>query len=69
MQGMELLPLRIWWFRLLQRVGLRSRGRPAWGEGAPTILGVCSACGAVVLQGWHQETPEGLLCRRCAGKG
>jgi DNA-directed RNA polymerase subunit RPC12/RpoP len=31
-------------------------------------LGVCSHCGAVVLKGWHRQTPEGLLCQRCAGQ-
>jgi hypothetical protein len=69
MQAMELSPLRAWWRRLLEKLGLSSRGLPVWGEGSPTILGICSHCGAVVLEGWHRETPEGLLCQRCAGKG
>jgi hypothetical protein len=59
-----------WWQRLLQKVGWRRKGIPTWGEGEPTILGICLKCGAIVLQGWHQEVPGGLLCRRCAeGKG
>jgi hypothetical protein len=57
------------WERLLREIGWRPRGLPAWGEGPPTILGVCSNCGAVVLEGWHQETAQGLICQRCANKG
>lgn len=69
MQAMALPFLRVWWRRLLQKLGLGPGGQPVWGQGSPTILGICSHCGAVVLQGWHLETPEGLLCQRCAGKG
>ena len=69
MQAMELPSLRVWWRRLLQKLGLGPKGQPVWGQGSPTILGICSHCGAVVLKGWHRETPEGLLCQRCAGKG
>jgi hypothetical protein len=69
MQVMEFSSPRVWWRRLLQRLGLTSGGQPVWGQGSPTILGICSQCGAVVLQGWHRQTPEGLLCQRCAGKG
>jgi hypothetical protein len=58
-----------WWQRLLRKFGWRTRGLPAWGEGPPTILGVCARCGAVVLEGWHRETDEGLICQRCANKG
>ena len=69
MQVMESPSLRVWWRRLLQKFGLGSEGQPVWGQGSPTILGICEHCGAVVLKGWHRETPEGLLCQRCAGKG
>jgi hypothetical protein len=60
---------RGWWPRLLQKLGWRAKGLPTWGEGPPTILGICWRCGAVVLKGWHRATPDGLLCQRCAGKG
>ena len=53
---------------MLQKLGFHPKGLPVWGEGPPTILGVCANCGAVVLQGWHRETPSGLLCQRCASK-
>jgi hypothetical protein len=69
MQPMEFTLLRGWWQRLLEKFGLGSKGQPAWGQGSPTILGICSHCGAVVLKGWHREAPEGLLCQRCASKG
>jgi len=69
MQGMASVYLRDWWRRFLQKLGFHPKGLPVWGEGPPTILGVCANCGAVVLQGWHRETPSGLLCQRCAGKG
>ena len=69
MQAMEFSSPRVWWRRLWQKLGLGPKGQPVWGQGSPTILGICSHCGAVVLQGWHRETPEGLLCQRCAGKG
>jgi hypothetical protein len=68
MQAMEFAPLRVWWRRFRQRLGLGPKGEPVWGPEAPTILGICAQCGAVVLKGWHRETPEGLLCLRCAGK-
>ena len=58
-----------WWQRLLRKFGWGTKGRLAWGEGPPTILGVCALCGAVVLEGWHRETAEGLICQRCAHKG
>ncbi|MDP3182625.1 MAG: hypothetical protein Q8M54_07380 [Desulfobaccales bacterium] len=57
-----------WWRRLFLRWPWRRRGLPTWGAGPPTILGVCLECGAVVLDGWHRQVPEGLLCQRCAGK-
>jgi hypothetical protein len=69
MQTMEFTLLRGWWQRALQKLGWGSKGLPVWGQGSPTILGICSRCGAVVLEGWHRETPAGLLCQRCAGKG
>ena len=69
MQAMEFPSPRVWWRRLRQKLGLGPKGQPVWGQESPTILGICSHCGAVVLQGWHRETPEGLLCQRCAGKG
>ncbi len=69
MQAMECTLLRVWWQRALQKLGLGPKGLPVWGSGSPTILGICSQCGAVVLQGWHQETPRGLVCQRRAGKG
>jgi len=69
MQAMEFSSPRVWWRRLRQKLGLGSKGQPVWGQEPPTILGICLHCGAVVLQGWHHETPEGLLCQRCAGKG
>jgi hypothetical protein len=69
MQAMELSSPRVWWRRLLQKLGLGPKGQPVWGPEVPTILGICSHCGAAVLKGWHRETPEGLLCQRCAGKG
>jgi hypothetical protein len=69
MQPMEFPSPRVWWRRLLEKFGLGPKGQPVWGPGSPTILGICSHCGAVVLQGWHRETQEGLLCQRCAGKG
>jgi hypothetical protein len=70
MQAMEfVVSLRARWRRLLRKVGRRAPGLPTWGEGSPTILGVCTSCGAVVLKGWHREGPGGLLCRRCADKG
>jgi hypothetical protein len=69
MQAMELPSLQVWWRRILQKLGLGHAGQPVWGQEPPTILGICSRCGAVVLQGWHHKTPEGFLCQRCAGKG
>jgi hypothetical protein len=69
MQAMESPSLRVWWRRLLQKLRFTPKGQPVWGQGSPTIQGICSHCGAVVLKGWHRETPEGLLCLRCAGKG
>jgi hypothetical protein len=69
MQAMVFRPYPKWWQRLLRKLGWRPRGTPVWGDAAPTILGVCSHCGAVVLEGWHRQTPGGLLCQRCAGKG
>jgi hypothetical protein len=69
MQAMELPFLRVGWRRFLQKLGLGPKGQPVWGQDSPAILGICSHCGAVVLKGWHRETPEGLLCLRCAGKG
>jgi hypothetical protein len=69
MQAMALAFFRAGWRRLLLKLGLGSTGQPVWGPGAPTILGVCTHCGAVVLQGWHRQTPRGLLCQRCAGTG
>lgn len=68
MQAMAGALIQQWWQRLRQKLGLGPKGEPVWGPEPPTILGVCSRCGAVVLKGWHRETPEGLLCRRCAGK-
>jgi len=68
MQEMAFDYLRGWWRRLLRRLGWRFKGLPTWGEGPPTILGVCANCGAVVLKDWHREIPGGLLCQRCAGK-
>ena len=70
MQDMEFaVSLRTRWQRLLRKLGWRAPGLPTWGEGSPTIMGVCASCGAVVLKGWHREIPDGLLCRRCASKG
>jgi hypothetical protein len=69
MQDMEFTLIRGWWQRALKKLGWGAKGLPVWGQGSPTILGICSRCGAVVLEGWHRETPAGLLCQRCAGKG
>jgi hypothetical protein len=69
MQAMGLASLEAWWQRFLQKLGLGPKGQAVWGQGSPTILGICSHCGAVVLKGWHRETPEGLLCLRCTRKG
>ncbi len=68
MQAMECTLLRIWWQRALRKLGFGPKGLPVWGSESPTILGICSHCGAVVLEGWHRKTPAGLLCQRCAGK-
>jgi hypothetical protein len=57
-----------WWRRLLQKWLTPRKGSPTWGDKPPTILGICSRCGAVILEGWHRETPEGLLCQRCVEK-
>ncbi|MBM4285673.1 MAG: hypothetical protein FJ128_10565 [Deltaproteobacteria bacterium] len=54
------------WRRLKARWPWRRPGASVWGDEPPVILGTCRQCGAVVLQGWHRETAEGLLCRRCA---
>jgi hypothetical protein len=69
MQAMEFSSPRVWWRRLRQKLGLGAKQQPVWGQEPPTILGICSHCGAVVLKGWHRQTPEGLLCQRCASKG
>ena len=69
MQAMEFTLLRGWWQRAMKKLGWGSTGLPVWGKGSPTVLGICACCGAVVLEGWHRQTPEGLLCQRCAGKG
>jgi hypothetical protein len=69
MQAMGLLVFfRARWPRLLRKLGWRAPGVPTWGEDAPTILGVCASCGAVVLKGWHRKVAGGFLCRRCAGQ-
>ncbi|MBW1916987.1 MAG: hypothetical protein JRI57_03045 [Deltaproteobacteria bacterium] len=39
------------------------------GQNIPTILGICERCGAMVIQGLHQQTETGYLCQRCAGQG
>jgi hypothetical protein len=68
MQAMVGALIQSWWQRLRQKLGLGPKEYPVWGQGSPTILGVCCRCGAVVLKGWHRETPQGLLCQRCAGQ-
>ena len=60
--------VRSLWRQLRQKVPWGGQGQPTWGETPPTILGVCQRCGAVVLEGWHREGENGLLCQRCAGK-
>jgi hypothetical protein len=55
-----------WWQRLRRKIGWFKKGTPVWGDEPPTIMGVCPCCGAVILEGWHQEGPEGLICLRCA---
>ena len=69
MQAMGLTLWRKWWARLQSKLGWGADSHPVWGPEPPTILGVCCHCGAVVLKGWERQTPEGLLCRRCAGEG
>lgn len=57
--------LAVWWRRLLVKLGWHPRGTPVWGDGIPTIKGVCPCCGALILDGWHHEGPDGLTCLRC----
>jgi hypothetical protein len=68
MQAMLSALIQQWWQRFRQKLSLKPKGEPVWGPEPPTIQGICSNCGAVVLKGWHRETPEGLLCQRCAGQ-
>jgi len=58
--------MRGWWRRLRRLWPWGRKSQPVWGEGPPTILGVCKKCGAMVLEGWHQEVEGGYLCQRCA---
>jgi hypothetical protein len=60
--------VRSLWRRWCRKMPWGRTGQPTWGEKPPTILGVCQKCGAVVLEGWHQEVENGFLCQRCAGK-
>jgi hypothetical protein len=63
---MPLKYLAALWQRLRQKLGWLKRGTPVWGDQSPTILGVCPVCGAIIMEGWHQEGPEGMICQRCA---
>jgi hypothetical protein len=59
--------LRGWWPRARHKLGWGSKGLRFLGQKSPTILDIFSQ-GAVILEGWHRETPEGLLGQRCAHK-
>ncbi len=59
------------WSDIWRRLRRRPKEEPQQpthlgGRGIPNILGVCQACGAVVVEGLHQATPTGFLCQRCA---
>ncbi len=58
--------VRGWWRRLVKALPWSKPRLPVWGEGPPKVLGVCRQCGAMVMEGWHAEAADGLVCQRCA---
>lgn len=60
-----------YWSGLWRRLWGRAKQEPqppshVGGRGIPNLLGICEGCGAVVVEGWHEATPTGYLCQRCA---
>jgi hypothetical protein len=51
MQAMLGALMQQWWQRFRQKFGRGPKGEPVWGPEPPTIQGICSHCGAVVLKG------------------
>lgn len=56
------------WSRLTGRAETPPPATHLGGRGVPKIVGICRQCGAVVVEGLHQKTPDGYLCQRCANR-